>query len=87
MRVQQARDRAQEMIVEAKQFKAAVNLPKGIIDNPFYKEGGGIPDDDEFFHITCHIEPTLKAKIERGEYVELEKLLPKIKNSAREEVA
>ena len=32
-------------------------------------------NDDDFFHITCHIDPTLKAKIERGEYVELERLL------------
>ena len=34
-------------------------------------------DDDEFFHITCHVEASLRAKIEKGEYVELEKLLPK----------
>ena len=33
--------------------------------------------DDEFFHLTCHVEPNLKVKIERGEFVELEKLLPK----------
>ena len=34
-------------------------------------------DDDEFFHVTCHIDPGLRAKIERGEYIKLEKLLPK----------
>ena len=33
--------------------------------------------DDEFFHITSQIEPALRAKIERGEYIELERLLPK----------
>ena len=33
--------------------------------------------DDEFFHITCHVDPNLKAKIVRGEYIDLEKLLPK----------
>ena len=33
--------------------------------------------DDEFFHITSQIEPTLRGKIERGEYIELERLLPK----------
>ena len=32
-------------------------------------------DDDDFFHITCHIDPILKAKIERGEYIDLERLL------------
>ena len=40
--------------------------------------GKGVSDDD-FFHLTCHIEPNLIHKIEKGEYVELEKLLPKDK--------
>ena len=34
-------------------------------------------EDDEFFHITCHLDPSTKAKIEKGEFVDLEKLLPK----------
>ena len=34
-------------------------------------------EDDEFFHITCHVGANLKAKIERGEFVDLEKLLPR----------
>ena len=38
--------------------------------------GSGVSDDD-FFHLTCHIEPSLIHKIENGEFVELEKLLPK----------
>ena len=38
--------------------------------------GLGVSDDD-FFHLTCHIDPNLIAKIEKGEFVELEKLLPK----------
>ena len=33
--------------------------------------------DDLFFHVTCHIEPTLHLKIEKGEFIELEKLLVK----------
>ena len=33
--------------------------------------------DDEFFHITSQIDSGLKQKIERGEFVELERLLPK----------
>ena len=40
--------------------------------------GSGVSDDD-FFHLTCHIEPSLIHKIEKGEFVELEKLLPKDK--------
>ena len=42
--------------------------------------GAGVSDDD-FFHLTCHIEPSLIHKIEKGEFVELEKLLPKDKIS------
>ena len=34
-------------------------------------------DDDDYFHLTCQVDKTLKAKIELGEFVELEKLLPK----------
>ena len=33
--------------------------------------------DDEFFHVTCNVEPTLKTRIQWGEFVDLEKLLPK----------
>ena len=35
--------------------------------------------DDDFFHLTCHIDPNLREKIEKGEFVDLEKLLPKDK--------
>ena len=33
--------------------------------------------DDEFFHIASHIDPGLRSKIEHGEFVDLERLLPK----------
>ena len=33
--------------------------------------------DDEFFHITCHVDTSLNLKIKAGQYVELEKLLVK----------
>ena len=35
--------------------------------------------DNQFFHVTCHVEPNLRAKIQWGEYFDLEKLLPKSK--------
>ena len=38
--------------------------------------GAGLSDDD-FFHLTCHIDSALKGKIEKGEFVDLDKLLPK----------
>ena len=44
------------------------------------------PDyDDNFFHITCHINPSLRSKIEKGEFIELDKLLPKDKYAAKGE--
>ena len=33
--------------------------------------------DDIFFHVTCHVEPSLKSKIQNREFVELERLLPR----------
>ena len=39
----------------------------------------GLDIDDQFFHITCHIEESVHKRIEAGAYVDLEKLLPKPK--------
>ena len=36
--------------------------------------------DDQFFHVTCHIDEPIKVKIERGDFVELDRLLPKTHN-------
>ena len=33
--------------------------------------------DDDFLHITCHVDQNMRQKIGRGEFVELEKLLPR----------
>ena len=41
--------------------------------------GNGLTDDD-FFHLTCHIDASLIQKIESGDYVDLDKLLPKDNN-------
>ena len=38
--------------------------------------------DDEFFHVTSQIDPSLRIKIERSEFVELERLLPKDRGSS-----
>ena len=39
-------------------------------------------DDDEYFHLTCHVDNSMKEKIENGEFIELEKLLPRKKGTA-----
>ena len=36
-----------------------------------------LDDDDDFFHVSCHIDEGIKSKIEKGEFVDLERLLPK----------
>ena len=33
--------------------------------------------DDDYFHLACHVDGATKSKIERGEYIDLERLLPK----------
>ena len=46
------------------------------------QETGSLPigtglSNDNFFHLTCHIDSNLKEKIERGDYVDLDKLVPR----------
>ena len=64
----------------------ALNVPNPMmnVQNPTVGMPSGTVDD-QFFHLTCHIDPNLKSKIERGEYVELEKLLPKDRRKSRDE--
>ena len=63
---------ANKQITDAEQMKARLEIPQGI---PRFNYTDQM--DDEFFHITCHVDAGLKARIERGEFVELEKLLLK----------
>ena len=79
------------MILDAERYKAVINNPPGMPilqsmqgSNNFVNAGiatasnvGHIREDDEFFHVTCHLDDTLRNKIEHGDYVELEKLLPR----------
>ena len=80
----------EEAILQAERFKAQIHTPtcKGIIfnNNPVHAryETNNLKylryldsEDDEFFHTTCHIDETIRKKIERGDFVELEKLLQK----------
>ena len=84
-----ANQRADNYPLEAEKFKVTVATPgitctddnpvqfygKTPLDNPMLN-GCGM-SDDEFFHLTCHIDKGMCEKIERGEYIELEKLLLK----------
>ena len=71
--VEEGRRMADKLILDAERFKASVLPPKGNDNNDVrYLE-----DDDEFFHLTCHIDTTLKKRIAGGEFVDLDRLLPK----------
>ena len=79
-------DQGRKLVIESEQFKAAVDpLAKGkgngkqqeneidLVKRNFVEDY----DDDNYFHLICHVDQSLKNRIERGEYIELEKLLPK----------
>ena len=74
---------ANRIIIEAEKFKANVSAPQGKLDS---KNSLGFTKaemefkrffdtDDDFFHVTCHVDESLKAKIVKGEYVDLEHLI------------
>ena len=84
--VTQARDLAERTIVEAEKFKAQIAAPKGLefLFDKFKNERDIqrlLDTDDEFFHVSCHIDEQVKSKIARGDYIELDRLLPKDKFS------
>ena len=85
-----AQRRSEKAIIEAEKFRARIEPPQGMCEtiqpqSNIPNIGSGVSDDD-FFHLTCHIDPSLIHKIEKGEFIELEKLLPKDKiNSKTEE--
>ena len=89
-KLEDARAKADQLILDAEKTRANIQPLKGNGDflDTIRNEGQGSKQsnvngesdvDDEFFHITCHIEEGLQHKIKCSEFVELEKLLPKPK--------
>ena len=78
-------DAARE-ILNAELNKAEISAPPGKSTNvnrvPMVDHSVSDRDGD-FFSIGCHIESPLKHKIQRGEFVELAKLLMKIRQSIK----
>ena len=84
-----AKDRADKIVLEAEKFRGDIAAPQG--KTPLQNVPSEITEeirlkrlldnDDDFFHVTCHVDGTLKNKIRNGEFVELEKLLPKERGS------
>ena len=65
---------AEQAVINAEKFKASLNMQPGTSQPKTIQDV-----DDEFFHITCHIDQPLLEKCQRGEFVELDKLLAKLK--------
>ena len=77
-----ASDKADKLILDAEKFSAKVAPPQGKNELPqpnlTMQFGQGCRlSDDKFFHLTSHIDSSPCDKIEKGDYVDLEKLLPK----------
>ena len=77
IQVEQGRNIADQMVLDAEKFRVAIKKPAGreVVQNIQMFPATTI--DDEFFHLTCHIDNALISKIEKGEFVDLERLLPK----------
>ena len=73
----------EELTQGADKYKAKLPPPTGeLTTGQLSNLLRSLDDDDEFFHITCHIDKTLKQKIECGEYIYLEQLLPRDKGGS-----
>ena len=72
------REVTDRIILESEKFKANLVAPKGMPDriDSNIELLRKLDNDDDFFHTSCHIEPALRLKVERGEFIDLEKLLP-----------
>ena len=93
---QSAKDKTDRAILEAEKYKAVLADPpskyegeiRGKCDQEVLQKirniGSGLSDDD-FFHLTCHVDSATITKIEKGEFVDLDKLLPKDKRKRGEE--
>ena len=72
-------EKTEQRIIQAEQFRANIVAPKG-------RNLMGDDNDDDFFHITCHIEQGFRENIQNGDFIDLERLLPKERrNSLNEE--
>ena len=78
---QEGRSKAGNLILDAEHFRATINSPPGnseLRNLPAHSdsvrlqpvnlagERDPVDVDDEFFHVTCHVDSTLKQKIEGG---------------------
>ena len=75
-------DKADKVVLDAEKIRANLIAPRGML--PINIDSNiellrNLDNDDDFFHVSCHVDPALKEKIERGDFIDLDKLLPKDK--------
>ena len=73
-------DEAQQLMLQNRPFQQFSPLQANVLQTVANTTPPGKSDED-FFQLMCHVEPGLRMKIENGEFVDLEKLLPKDKRS------
>ena len=74
-----AKELNEQMIISAEKNKAMITAPRGETVNrvPSKPIIDSAQIDNKYFLSTCHLDEALKQKIRNGEFVELEKLLPR----------
>ena len=75
--VNNAKTEAEKLILDAERFKAAIAPPQGEVKLTQLQLQRLLDTDDDFFHVSSHVENSLVLRIEKGEYIELEKLKQK----------
>ena len=77
----EAKQEADDMMKEAEWSKAKIYKPPGESSNIVTSDSSNeVFGDDDTFIINEHVDPAVVAKIKKGEYIDLAKLLPMEKN-------
>ena len=72
------KDAAELAIIQAEKFKARVEKPEGRFSNAVDQlDLKKVIDDDEFVHVSCHVDENSISIIEKGQYIDLVKIKPK----------
>ena len=76
-----AQENSGQLLLQTERVRADFSIPTGNVNNTNSEQA--YEQDDDFFHVACHIDSNLKSKIERGEFIDLERLLPRDRGGYR----
>ena len=85
-RSKETKNAAEIAVIQAEKFKVRIENPKGRCQNfidtldATHKE----VNDDDYTHVSCHVDDPLMIQCKRGDFVELLKLKPKSKTQMNE---